>query len=292
MRLRQLTYFVAVADHGSIRKAADALFIAQPSLSAQLAALEREVGGPLLNRQARGVTLTPAGRVFLREARVTLAAAERAKRFASLALGGEQGDLRFATVLSIAAGLVPDALLAWRARRPGVRAFLQEYRSSTELERYTLQGLHDFAVGPKPSAKFEVTEFIGSEEFVVVLPQGDELLDAQAVDIAELGGRPWVLFSRDHGLSNIHDDIFTTAGIAPESAVFTSQTDVAVRLATVGLGPTIVPDNVVPQPLRRYARSLATPLIRDLYVYGTAPIPGLAKAFLDELRNVCATPNR
>ncbi|WP_176738325.1 LysR family transcriptional regulator [Micromonospora pallida] len=287
-----MTYFVTVADHGSIRKAADALFIAQPSLSAQLAALEREVGGPLLNRQARGVTLTPAGRVFLREARVTLAAAERAKRFATLALGGEQGDLRFATVLSIAAGLVPDALLAWRSRRPGVRAFLQEYRSSRELERYTAQGLHDFAVGPKPSTAFEVTEFIGSEEFVVVLPQGDELLSSASVDIARLGDRPWVLFSRDHGLSSIHDDIFATVGIAPESAVFTSQTDVAVRLATVGLGPTIVPDNVVPPPLRRFARSLATPLTRDLYVYGTAPVPNLAKAFLDELRNVCAAPKR
>ena len=292
MQLRQLQYFVAVADHGSIRKAADALFMAQPSLSTQLAALEREVGGALLNRQARGVTLTPAGRVFLREARTTLAAAERAKRFAGLALGGEQGDVRFATVLSIAAGLVPDALLAWRRQRPGVRAFLQEYRSSAELERSTLQGLHDFAVGPRPSGTFEVTELIGVEEFVVVLPGGDPLLDRPSVDISALGDRPWVLFTRDHGLSAVHDEIFGAAGITPEGAVSTSQTDVAVRLATVGLGPTIVPGNVVPPELRQFTRSLATPLLRELFVYATAPIPALARAFLDELRVVCATGDR
>ncbi|WP_405149809.1 LysR family transcriptional regulator [Sphaerisporangium sp. NBC_01403] len=288
MRLRQLEYFVAVADHGSIRKAAAVLFVAQPSLSTQIAALEREVGGVLLNRQPRGVTLTPAGRVFLREARSTLAAAERAKRFASLALGGEQGELRFATVLSIAAGLVPAALLAWRAGRPDVRAYLHEYRSSAELERSTLQGLHDFAVGPRPSAAFEVIEFIGTEEFVVVLPEADPLLDSRSVDISALGDRPWVLFSRDHGLSAILGELFAAAGIAPESAVYTSQTDVAVRLATVGLGPTIVPDNVVPRPLRRYARSLAVPLLRDLYAYSTTPLPSLAQPFLDELRGVAA----
>ncbi|MER5624489.1 LysR family transcriptional regulator [Streptosporangium sp. NPDC002544] len=289
MRLRQLEYFVAVADRGSIRKAAEALFVAQPSLSTQIAALEREVGGALLNRQPRGVTLTPAGRVFLREARSTLAAAERAKRFAILALGGEQGELRFATVLSIAAGLVPDALLAWRSGRPGVPAYLHEYRSSAELERSTRQGLHDFAVGPKPSAAFEVMESIGTEEFVVVLPQGDPLLDSRAVDISALGDRPWVLFSRDHGLSDILDEVFAAAGIAPEGAVSTSQTDVAVRLATVGLGPTLVPGNVVPRPLRRYARSLAVPLLRELYVYSTTALPSLAQPFLNELKTVTAT---
>lgn len=288
MRLRQLEYFVAVADHGSIRRAADALFLTQPSLSVQLAALEREVGGLLLNRQARGVTLTPAGRVFLREARTTLAAAERAKRFAGLALGGEQGDVRFATVLSIAAGLVPDALLAWRRQRPGVRAFLQEYRSSADLERSMLQGLHDFAIGPRPSVAFEVTEFVGTEEFVVVLPNGDPLLEAPSVDIGTLGDRPWVLFAREHGLSSVLDKIFAAAGIAPESAVSTSQTDVAVRLATVGLGPTIVPRNVVPPPLQQFTRSMTDPLLRELYMYATAPIPTLARDFLGELRTVCA----
>jgi DNA-binding transcriptional LysR family regulator len=292
MRLRQLEYFVAVADHGSIRKAADALFLAQPSLSAQLAALEREVGGLLLIRQPRGVTLTPAGRVFLREARTTLAAAERAKRFANLALGGEQGDIRFATVLSIAAGLVPDAMLAWRRNRPGVRAYLQEYRSSTDLERSMTQGLHDFAIGPRPAGTFEVIELVGVEEFVVVLPGGDPMLSEPTVDIARLADRPWVLFSGAHGLSGVLDDIFTAAGIAPEAAVSTSQTDVAVRLAAVGLGPTIVPGNVVPSELQQFTRSLDTPLRRELYAYSTAPLPTLARAFVAEVKAVLDTDGR
>ncbi|MBA0053211.1 LysR family transcriptional regulator [Streptomyces sp. AJS327] len=287
MRLRQLEYFVAIADLGSMRRAAETLFVAQPSLSNQIAALEREVGGALLHRQPRGVTLTPAGRVFLREARRTLAAAERAKRSASLALGGEQGDVRFATVLSVAAGLVPPALLTWRGRHPEAHAYLHEYRSSQELERSTLQGLHDFAVGPKPTAVFEVTEFVGTEEFVVVLPEGDPLLDAATVDIATLGDRPWVRYDREHGLSSTLDEVFAAAGIAPEGAASTRQTDVAVRLATVGLGPALVPDNTVPPPFRRFARSMSTPLLRELYLYSPTPIPVLGRSLLTMLRRVC-----
>ena len=83
MNLRQLSCFVAVAEEGSFTRAAERIGIAQPSLSQQIRSLEAELGGLLLERLARGIVLTPAGRAFLPEARAALRATERAERSAA-----------------------------------------------------------------------------------------------------------------------------------------------------------------------------------------------------------------
>ncbi|MCC4252597.1 LysR family transcriptional regulator [Sphingobium naphthae] len=286
MRLRQMELFAAVVEHGSIRRAAEALNMAQPSVSSQLVALETEVGGALMNRHARGVTLTPAGRVFLREARATLTAADRARRFTAQAMEGASGDVVFATVMSVAAGILPSALASWRKARPDARAYMHEYRSSADLSRATSLNQHDFAVGPEPLGTFEFQTYLGSEEFVVVLPEGDPVAQEAAVDIRDLANRPWVMFSNDHGLSQIMTRLFADAGIRPDCAVSTSQTEVAVRLAAVGLGPTIVPANVIPAPYREFARSFKEPWHRSLYVYSQDPLSDLAAALVEDIRAV------
>ncbi|WP_214107714.1 LysR family transcriptional regulator [Acrocarpospora catenulata] len=286
--LRQLEYFVAVAEIGSFRRAAEVLYVAQPSLSSQIGMLEHEIGGALLNRHARGVSLTPAGRIFLREAKTTLASVDRAVRHSRLALEGSAGEIHFATVHSIAAGLVPRALTAWRSDRPGALATMQEFRSATELERSTAMGLHDFAIGPLPDADFAHLEPLGAEEFVIVLPGGDEALASPVVNLAELARRPWVLFRKEHGLSIVMDTIFALHGIHPSGAVFTSQTDVAVNLAIAGLGPTIVPSNVVPEHLSGFCRSFEKPYMRELFVYSMNPKTSLADGFIQCFKDVLA----
>src|SRR5690242_17469785 len=107
MTLRQLEYLVAVIDEGSFGRAAESLYVTQPTLSQQVRALEAEVGGPLVERQARGVRPTPTGEAFLPPARAALAAAERARRAARMVLGLEAGELGIATVGTVALGLLP-----------------------------------------------------------------------------------------------------------------------------------------------------------------------------------------
>jgi DNA-binding transcriptional LysR family regulator len=80
MTLRQLQYFVVIAEEGSLTRAAQRLLVAQPSLSQQIGALEAELGGPLLERMPRGVRLTMAGQSFLPEARAAISRVERARR--------------------------------------------------------------------------------------------------------------------------------------------------------------------------------------------------------------------
>ena len=91
MNLRQLRYILAIADEGSFTRAAERLFVAQPSLSQQIKSLERELGGPLLERLPKGIRLTAAGKAFVPEARAAVAHAERATRDARSALGSRPG---------------------------------------------------------------------------------------------------------------------------------------------------------------------------------------------------------
>src|SRR5258705_13617450 len=98
--LRQLEYLVTVADLGSFTRAAAELHVSQPALSHQIAVLERDVGGPLLDRLPRAVRLNPAGRALLPHARTALAEAGRARAAARQATGVEAGGLDIAPLYS------------------------------------------------------------------------------------------------------------------------------------------------------------------------------------------------
>src|SRR5258706_12303888 len=107
MNLRQLQYFVAIADEGSFTRAAERLLVAQPSLSQQLKALEQELGGQLLERLPNGVRLTAAGKAFMPDARPAVTHAPHAAPSAPSAFGPKAGDATVAPGHSLALGLRP-----------------------------------------------------------------------------------------------------------------------------------------------------------------------------------------
>src|SRR5262245_34648567 len=147
MKLRQLECFVAVVEEGAFTRAARRLGIAQPSLSEQIRTLERELGGPLVERLPRGLSVTPAGRAPLPEARTALRAAERGARSARAALEVGTGDLEIATVLSLAVGFLPRVIQVWHERYPGVAIRLHEFRHRQHLEEALREGVGDLAIG-------------------------------------------------------------------------------------------------------------------------------------------------
>jgi DNA-binding transcriptional LysR family regulator len=118
--LRQLRYFVAVAEEGSLTRAAKRLHVAQQSLSQQIRALEAQFGARLFERSSRGVELTAVGNVLLREARPLLTQAERAIRAVRRAAGGEHGELRTGFLSSVANYAMPPVVRAFRSRHPDI----------------------------------------------------------------------------------------------------------------------------------------------------------------------------
>jgi len=290
--LRQLRYFLAVVEAQSITRAASSLHVAQPSLSQQLRELERHLGGPLVERLPRSIQLTALGRAFEPHARSVVLAAERAEAAVRAELAGRHGELEIATVRSIAVGLLPPSISAWHRARPGVSVRLHEFGHRSILEERVRDGLADLAIGPRPQRWSGPVESFGWEEFVVVLPAGDPLADGRAsVSLGELRDRGWVLFTPEHGLSDVLAFAFASAGYVPAVVLRTAQVEAAARLAAAGLGPALLPADAVPPDLEEAAVALDPPLAREVTAYARTAVTPLAEAYLQVLRkDACWRP--
>src|SRR4051812_18329596 len=284
MNLRQLECFVALAEEGSFTKAARRLRLSQPSLSQQIRRLEHEVGGDLIERLARGTRLTGAGAAFLPQAETAVRAAERAAAAARAALGLEAGELEVGVLLSIAVGILPRAITRWHEGHPDVAIRMHEYTHRNLLEDDVRRGVGDVAVGPRPRAWHGPVERLGDEELVVVLPAGDPLFGRKRVPLELLADRSWILFQPGHGLTEVVSAACRRAGFQPRSAVRTTQVEAAVRLAVAGVGPTMVPDNVVGPGLVDGFVRLDPPVVRELTAYARSDWTTLTGAFVEALK--------
>jgi DNA-binding transcriptional LysR family regulator len=282
MTLRQLEYLVAVVDAGSFGQAALDLHVTQPTLSQQVRALEAEIGGALLERLPRGVRPTATGEALLPPARAALAAAGRARRAARMVLGLEAGELEVATVGTVAYGLLPPVLRRWNARHRDRTVRLHEHRDGPALAEAVAQGAADLGIGPRPADWSGPLETLGWEEILVVLPPGDPLREHEApIALGALADRDWVLFEREHALAQLTERLCAEAGFTPRAAVRTAQIAGAPALAAAGLGPALVPANIVTGPQRRSTRRLDPPRARELCAYTRSEWSPLARAFLD-----------
>jgi DNA-binding transcriptional LysR family regulator len=284
MDLRRLSSFLAVVEEGSFTRGARRLGITQPSLSQQIRTLESELGGPLLERLPRGVRLTPAGRALLPEAQTAVRAAERAENTARMAFGLEAGDLEVATLLSMAVGILPHAIGRWIERYPEIAIRMREYTHHSLLEEDVRSGVGDIALGPVPESWDGPLERLGFEELVVVLPASDPLAGERTIPLGALADRHWVLFQPGHGLTEVVDAACRRAGFQPRVAVRTTQVEAATRLAAAGLGPAMLPDNVVSPDLGSTVVHLDPPVLRELAAYTRSEWSPLASAFLEALQ--------
>jgi DNA-binding transcriptional LysR family regulator len=283
VNLRQLEYFVAIAEERSVTRASERLLVAQPSLSQQMRALEAEVGVPLFERLPRGVRLTAAGERFLPEARAAMEHADRARRSARMAWGLEGGELHIATIASVASGWLPEALRRWQELHPEVEVTLREFMHRRSMDEAVRDGYGDLAVGLAPNRWTGPVQQLGWEELVVVLPEGDPMLRHRSLALEDLADRKWVHFSREHGLAEIVDFCFGASGFAPRIAIRTSQLGPAPVLAAAGLGPALVPDMIVPEALLSLVRPLKPRRARRIVAYARESTPA-ARAFIAVLQ--------
>ncbi|AKJ09958.1 LysR family transcriptional regulator [Streptomyces incarnatus] len=288
MSLRQMEYFVAVVHEASFTRAADALHVTQPALSHQIKALEKSVGGALLERMARGVRLTPMGRAFLPHAELAVRSAAQARRAARATAGAEGGELHVATLHSLAVGVLPDVFARWRGAHPRVLLRLHEYATAEALEEAVQRGTADLAFGPEPAGRPGTVVPVGEEEVVLVVPFDDRLAGRTTVTLPELADRPWIRCAMEpvvHG-ERFLDWACGRAGFSPRTAVWTEHTSTAVRMAAAGVGVcassahlvrgAVGEDCVILTPDPAWKRSMA--------VYARVPLTGAAEAFVDLLR--------
>jgi DNA-binding transcriptional LysR family regulator len=283
LNVRLLRSWLGVVEAGSFTRAAERLSISQPALSNQIRALERELGGPLLERLPGGVNLTLAGRALLPEAQAAVASSERAGRIAREAMNLTRGLLEIATVPSISAAPLVPALRRWHSLHPGVRIRVREFMNRPALEEAVASGVSDLAVGPRPQSWDGHVEICGWQTFVAVLSPSDELLKRDAILLAALRNREWVMYDSANGLSELVALACARAGFQPIVALESTQTDTVAQLAASGLGVALVPAQNVPVEIRNATVALAHPPAWRIAAYGRGDLTPAAREFVELL---------
>jgi DNA-binding transcriptional LysR family regulator len=198
MELRHLRYFVAAAEEEHFGRAAMRLGIVQPALTRQVRHLETELGVGLFERIGRGVRLTPAGRIFLEDARRTVAEANRAARRAHLAASGQLGTLTVGFVeASIHSEVVPNVLAEFRKQLPDVQLELVTLRSIDQWgalrHRQVNVGILYYLPSDFPELR---SELVATEHVVLALPKDHRLSRKAKVMLRDLRDEPFVWFRR------------------------------------------------------------------------------------------------
>ena len=290
MELRHLRYFVAVAEELHFGRAAARLAISQPPLSMQIRDLEREMGIALFDRTSRRVSLTSAGHAFLQEVRHVLEATDHAVRIATRAAEGTTGSVAVGFLGAAGVSIVPDALVALRARGPALSIRVREYTSGPSLIDALSHKMIDLALlrPPLDIAGIE-TELIATEPFVVVLPRGHRLGRRRAIELAEILDEPFVLWDRTSS-PQVFDPIFAASGgVGEPKNVVVEAVGIPsiVGMVAAGLGLSLLPasavhrlaSDVMVRPLRPPA-----PTIGQIVAWREHDLAPAARHLLDELR--------
>lgn len=237
--LRQLRYFVAVADETSFTRAAAGLHIAQQSLSQQITVLERGLGTRLFDRDPRGTRLTAVGKLFLPEARAVLARADEALTTLRRAQRGEIGSVRLAFLTTTANYLLPPILRAVRERYPDLDVTTAE-ASIAELVDGLRDGRFDLAFTRPPLVDGLASRTLLTEEVCAVVPADHPLATRTSLALTDLAGEPWVLTPRSswEPWHRSYDADFAAAGYTPRVVQRAATVQGLLGLVAAGVGVT------------------------------------------------------
>lgn len=246
--LRQIRYFLTVADLGGFTPAAARLFVAQPALSRQIAQLEAEVGFALFRREPRGVSLTPAGSRFRERVsaieRGLLAAVEEGRQVGR----GEAGVLRLLHSSSLPAAQLLPAIRRFIEAAPGARVDLDRLSSEQQV-REVAEGRADVGVVRLPVLRRDpAVRFVelSAERLWVALPAAHPLAGCAGLRLAELAGEAFVsaVHRERGGLARRVADLCLARGFVPRLAPVISRKTSMLALVAAGFGLAVVPEGM------------------------------------------------
>jgi DNA-binding transcriptional LysR family regulator len=242
MDLRQLSYFVAVAEEGQFTRAAIRVSVAQPAVSAQIRRLERELGEPLFHRDQRVVSLTRAGEALLPHARAALAAAERGRDTIASLRGVLHGRLRVGVAGPVDHRFA-EALGDFHRAHPAVEIAVTQQHNEPLLAAVA-NGDIDAAIvglGAQPLPPRVRTRVVATEPLVLAVGRADPLSSRTTVTLAQLREQPMITLVRGSGLRTVLENACRDAGFVPRITAEAGELGSLVELAAEGLGLAVVP---------------------------------------------------
>ena len=246
MELRQLQYFLAVAEELSFIRAAERLQMAQPPLSRQIRQLEIELGIELFHRTKRRVELTNGGQAFVVEANQILARIEQGIRVAQRASRGEIGQLTVGFEGSSTYDVIPKSLKIYRDRFPQVDLAVFAMTTEEQIEALFEGDIElGFVVSPLNDNRLTI-ETILSESLVVALPENHPLVTQSELEVEQLENEAFITFQRNRGCG-IYDRIITVcqnAGFSPRVIQEADEMQVILGFVAAGLGISLLSASV------------------------------------------------
>jgi DNA-binding transcriptional LysR family regulator len=290
--LRQLRYFVAVAEERHFGRAASRLAMTQPPLSQQIMALEETLGAALFARTRRSVELTPVGRDLLPEVRRLLTLADSLPALAQSLARGEAGELSLAFVSTADYGLLPQLMRAFTERYPGVRLQLVESTSDIQVEELIAgrvdAGLMIPPVPPRYAGQLSYLPLMREPMIVAISDDTARQLGGE-VPLAALADLPLVVFPRRlaPAFYDIIMDCYARAGLTPRIGQEAIQMQTIVSLVSAGMGVALVPRSlcnlrrtgVVYRPLRD-----AEPLVETGLLWRSDDVSPVLGGFVEVAR--------
>jgi LysR family transcriptional activator of glutamate synthase operon len=253
MELRQLHYFVEVAEREHVSEAAQHLHVAQSAISRQIANLEAELGVSLFEREGRNVKLTPIGKIFLKHTRTAIKAIDYAKRQVDEYLDPEKGSIKIGFPTSLASHLLPTVISAFKEKYPNVSFHLRQGSYKFLIESVINRDIDLAFLGPVPLNIPEVEgTILFSESIFALLPISHPLATQKSILLNELRNDEFVLFPKGYILQEIAVDACKQAGFVPNISSEGEDLDAIKGLVSAGIGVTLLPDSTFHEAIPRF----------------------------------------
>jgi DNA-binding transcriptional LysR family regulator len=264
MLLAQIEGFIEIARQGNMRRAAFALSISQPALTARLQGLEEELGTTFFRRSHTGMVLTPAGRAFLPHADRAIEAIRSGSSLVRELEHGVIGELALAVAPAVSAYVLPEILVRFVARHPDVRLLVKTGHSEEivdlvargEVELGIVRQLRDERVRSRP---------LYEDELILVAPPDHPFAREGKVDVSEIRHAQLILFDRTSSYYDVTNALFRVAGVIPRGVTEVDNIEAAKRMVERGLGVALLPGTAV-------ADTLSSGSLREIELTGTAMI--------------------
>ena len=293
MLFAHLESFVEVARLGNVSRAAQALFLTQPAITARLKSLESDLGVELFVRTHRGMRLTDAGRSFLPYAERTIATVGEGRQLLANLREGTIGALVVAAAPAVSTYVLPRVLHEFRATHPNVRLGVRTGHTEEVLEMVLRSEAHIGVGRPIRHADVELVPLF-EDEMLLVVSARHPFATRGKVSMAELAGERLVLFDRTSSYHDLTSSLFRHAGVVPASTLELDNVEAAKKMVQQGLGVALLPRMALSAELK--ARSLRPvkltgasvvrrPIVALRRRDAGAPI-GPVAAFLDTLKAV------
>lgn len=266
MEIQQLKYFLAIAQTGSFTAAAKACRVSQPSLSSQVAKLEAELGGPLIERSRQGARLTKRGELFRGRAAEALRQLESGRFELEELSGLKRGSVTLGCLPTTGAYLLPPLLKAFGKAHPEIDVKLRE-ESSPGLAKALRESEVDLAIMDEAGLGTGIqAETLFSEPLLIALPPRHKLATRKKLALSALAGEPFILMKSGHGFRKIVIDALARAGVEPRVVHESGEIETVQALVEAGLGLSLVPRMVRKSHGPAYAEISAPTPSRSLLI--------------------------